>query len=184
MQLGAMQDWKLRVTHLLDHAAREHGPRELVSHWADGTESRTTWAGIRRDALKMTQALQRIGIQPGDRIATLAMNHHRHLITWYGAVGAGGILPVSYTHLDVYKRQLKAHPLAYAGFGVALAGLAGALSILFDVPFLTGLWTSFEFDGVGVAVSTPMVFDIGVYFVIFGTISAVALALEDDGGGA
>jgi fatty-acyl-CoA synthase len=92
MQLGAMQDWKLRVTHLLDHAAREHGARELVSHWADGTESRTTWAGIRRDALKMTQALQRIGIQPGDRIATLAMNHHRHLVTWYGAVGAGGIL--------------------------------------------------------------------------------------------
>lgn len=82
------------------------------------------------------------------------------------------------------RSALKAHPLAYAGFGVALAGLAGALSILFDVPFLTGLWTSFEFDGVDVAVSTPMVFDIGVYFVIFGTISAVALALEDDGGGA
>lgn len=82
------------------------------------------------------------------------------------------------------RSALKAHPLAYAGFGVALAGLAGALSILFDVPFLTGLWTSFEFDGVDVAVSTPMVFDIGVYFVVFGTISAVALALEDDGGGA
>lgn len=82
------------------------------------------------------------------------------------------------------RSALKAHPLAYAGFGVALAGLAGALSILFDVPFLTGLWTSFEFDGVNVAVSTPMVFDIGVYFVVFGTISAVALALEDDGGGA
>jgi multicomponent Na+:H+ antiporter subunit B len=82
------------------------------------------------------------------------------------------------------RTALKAHPLAYAGFGVALAGLAGVLSILFDVPFLTGLWSSFEFDGVEVAISTPMVFDIGVYFVVFGTISAVALALEDDEGGA
>lgn len=82
------------------------------------------------------------------------------------------------------RSALKVHPLAYAGFGVALAGLAGVLSILFDVPFLTGLWTSFEFDGVEVALSTPMVFDIGVYFVVFGTISAVALALEDDEGGA
>ena len=80
------------------------------------------------------------------------------------------------------RTALKAHPLAYAGFGVALAALAGVLSILFDVPFLTGLWTIFEFDEVEVAVSTPMVFDIGVYFVVFGTISAVALALEDEGG--
>jgi multicomponent Na+:H+ antiporter subunit B len=35
---------------------------------------------------------------------------------------------------------------------------------------------------VEVAISTPMVFDIGVYFVVFGTISAVALALEDEEG--
>ena len=81
------------------------------------------------------------------------------------------------------RTALKLHPLAYAGFGVALAGLAGVLSILFDVPFLTGLWTIFTFDGVEVAISTPMVFDIGVYFVVFGTISAVALALEDEEGG-
>ncbi|MFM2372348.1 MAG: hypothetical protein RIS85_2070 [Pseudomonadota bacterium] len=90
--LGAMQDWKLRVTHLIDHAAREHGSREIVSRWADGSESRTNWAGIRHDALRMTQALRKLGVQPGDRIATLAMNHHRHLVSWYGAVGVGGVL--------------------------------------------------------------------------------------------
>jgi multicomponent Na+:H+ antiporter subunit B len=86
--------------------------------------------------------------------------------------------------VDAARSALKVHPLAFAGFGVALAGLAGALSILFDVPFLTGLWTIFEFDEVEVAVSTPMVFDIGVYLVVFGTISAVALALEDEEGDA
>ncbi|MCX7285601.1 MAG: long-chain fatty acid--CoA ligase [Novosphingobium sp.] len=90
--LGSMQDWKLRVTHLIDHAAREHGSREIVSRWADGSETRTNWAGIRHDALRMTQALRKLGVQPGDRIATLAMNHHRHLVSWYGAVGVGGIL--------------------------------------------------------------------------------------------
>ena len=31
MTLGAMQDFELRVMRLLDHAAREHGTRELVS---------------------------------------------------------------------------------------------------------------------------------------------------------
>ena len=90
--LGAMQDWDLRVTKLIDHAAREHGGREIVTHWADGSERTTTWAGVRRDALKMTQALRRLGVQPGERIATLAMNHSRHLVSWYGAVGVGGVL--------------------------------------------------------------------------------------------
>ncbi|HVR91610.1 MAG TPA: long-chain fatty acid--CoA ligase [Novosphingobium sp.] len=90
--LGAMQDWDLRVTHLIDHAAREHATREIVTHWADGSETRTNWAGIRHDALQMTQALRRLGVQKGDRIATLAMNHSRHLVSWYGAVGVGGVL--------------------------------------------------------------------------------------------
>ncbi|MDE2435716.1 MAG: AMP-binding protein, partial [Sphingomonadales bacterium] len=90
--LGAMQDWDLRVTRLIDHAAREQGLREIVTRWADGSETRTNWATVRSDALKMTQALRKLGIQKGDRIATLAMNHGRHLVSWYGAVGAGGVL--------------------------------------------------------------------------------------------
>ncbi|MDE2596018.1 MAG: long-chain fatty acid--CoA ligase [Sphingomonadales bacterium] len=90
--LGAMQDWELRVTHLIDHAATEHGTREIVTRWADGSESRTNWAGVRRDAMKMANALRRYGIAPHDRIATLALNHHRHLVSWYGVVGAGGVL--------------------------------------------------------------------------------------------
>lgn len=100
-----------------------------------------------------------------------------------GLIGASALAIYGMaTGPDAARAALKAHPLAYAGFGVALAALAGVLSILFDVPFLTGLWTIFEFDEVEVAVSTPMVFDIGVYFVVFGTISAVALGLEDEGG--
>jgi acyl-CoA synthetase (AMP-forming)/AMP-acid ligase II len=90
--LGAMQDWELRASLLIDHAAREHGTREIVTRWNDGSESRTTWAGIRADALKMVQALQRLGIEKGDRVATLAMNHGPHLVSWYGATGAGAIL--------------------------------------------------------------------------------------------
>ncbi|MET0252239.1 MAG: long-chain fatty acid--CoA ligase [Novosphingobium sp.] len=92
MRLGAMQDWAMRLTHLVDHAAREHETREIVSRWADGRVTRTNWAGIRHDALRMVQALRALGIAPGDRIGTLAMNHSAHLASWYGVVGAGGIL--------------------------------------------------------------------------------------------
>jgi fatty-acyl-CoA synthase len=90
--LGGMQDWELRIPRLIDHAAREHGTREILSHWADGTETRTNWAGIHRDARRLAQALEAMGVGRGDRVATLAMNHHRHLVAWYGAIGMGGVI--------------------------------------------------------------------------------------------
>ena len=89
---GDMQDWDLRVSGLIDHAAREHGAREIVTRWADGAQSRTSWAELRCDALKMVQALRRMDIYPGERVATLAMNHGRHLAAWFGATGAGCVL--------------------------------------------------------------------------------------------
>jgi fatty-acyl-CoA synthase len=87
-----MQDFELRVMRLLDHAEREHGPQEIVSRWADGSETRTTWAGIAHDARRLAQALERLGVKPGERVATLAMNHSRHLVAWYGVAGMGGII--------------------------------------------------------------------------------------------
>ena len=92
MLIGGMQDYELRVPRLIDHAAREHGGREIVSRWADGLETRTDWAGIARDARKLAQALERLGMKPGDRIATLAMNHAHHLAAWYGVIGMGGVI--------------------------------------------------------------------------------------------
>ncbi|GAC1577964.1 MAG: hypothetical protein NVS3B5_10310 [Sphingomicrobium sp.] len=87
-----MQDWPLRVMRLVDHAAREHGEREIVTAWAGGRITRTNWRSIDQDARRMAQALVSDGIKPGDRVATLAMNHSAHLTAWYGAIGMGGVL--------------------------------------------------------------------------------------------
>ena len=90
--LGAMQDWPLRIMRLMDHAEREHGSREIVAARPDGTTVRTNWKRIAHDARRMAQALERLGVTPGDRVATLAMNHDRHLAAWFGVVGMGGVL--------------------------------------------------------------------------------------------
>jgi fatty-acyl-CoA synthase len=87
-----MQDWPLRLTRLFDHAAREHGPREVISYQADGSTTRSTWAEVVADARRLGQALERLGIKPGDRVATLATNHVRHLIAWFGTIGMGGVM--------------------------------------------------------------------------------------------
>lgn len=90
--LGGMQDFELRVSTLIDHAAREHGSREIVTRWADGSETRSDWGGIAHDARRLAQGLERLGIKPGDRVATLAMNHGHHLVAWYGTIGMGGVI--------------------------------------------------------------------------------------------
>ncbi|HEY1605115.1 MAG TPA: long-chain fatty acid--CoA ligase [Allosphingosinicella sp.] len=96
--LGGMQDWPLRVMRILDHAEREHGAREIVS-LESGRKTRTNWAGIARDARRLARALERLGARKGDRIGTLAMNHGRHLVAWYGAIGMGGVLHTLNTRL-------------------------------------------------------------------------------------
>src|SRR6476469_4389041 len=92
MKLGAMQDFPLRIMRILDHAEREHGAREIVAARADGTTYRTNWTKLAHDARRLAQALERAGVRPGDRVATLAMNHDRHLTAWFGVVGLGGVL--------------------------------------------------------------------------------------------
>jgi multicomponent Na+:H+ antiporter subunit B len=77
------------------------------------------------------------------------------------------------------RRAIRFHPMALSGFGLLLAAIAGILSIFPRVPFLTGLWVYPEVFGVELALSTPMLFDIGVYFVVFGAITSTALALEE-----
>ena len=84
---------------------------------------------------------------------------------------------------EAARRALKIEPLAFAGFGIVLASLGGLLSAVWGVPFLTGLWGSLNLGDNEIALSTPMLFDIGIYFAVFGTIAAVALALEDSGEG-
>ena len=81
------------------------------------------------------------------------------------------------------RRAIKADPLAYAGFGVLLAGASGLLSAFWGVPYLTGLWFFFALGSTEIGLSTPLIFDIGVYFTVFGTISAAALMLEESGEG-
>jgi acyl-CoA synthetase (AMP-forming)/AMP-acid ligase II len=92
MNLGAMQDWPLRIGRMIDHAEREHGTREIVAARPDGTIVRTNWKRLAHDARRMAQALERLGIRKGDRVATLGMNHDRHLAAWFGVVGAGAVL--------------------------------------------------------------------------------------------
>ena len=79
--LGGMQDFALRVPRLIDHAAREHGAREIVTRWADGHETRTSWAGIHRDARRLAQAVVQARLAACVQVQSITSHYH-----WQGAL--------------------------------------------------------------------------------------------------
>ena len=88
---GSMQDWPLLVGTIIDHAERVHGTREVVTRSVEGPIHRTTYAQIARRSRQCAAALNRLGITPEDRVATLAWNTWRHLEVWYGITHLGAV---------------------------------------------------------------------------------------------
>ena len=88
---GLMQDWPLLVHKIIDHAAEWHGDREVVSRSVEGPIHRTNYRQIAERSHRVAAALDKRGIQEGDRVATLAWNTWRHLETWYGITGVGAV---------------------------------------------------------------------------------------------
>ncbi|MDM0043774.1 long-chain-fatty-acid--CoA ligase [Variovorax dokdonensis] len=89
---GLMQDRPLMISSLIEHAARFHPGTEIVSRLPEGGTHRTDWAGIRRAACQVANALEALGIRPTERVATLAWNSWRHLAMYFGVSGSGAVL--------------------------------------------------------------------------------------------
>ena len=90
--LGLMQQRPLLISSLIDHAQRYHADTEIVSRSVDGPIHRSSWGAIATRAKQLANGLRRLGVTPGERIATLAWNHHRHLELYFGVTGSGAVL--------------------------------------------------------------------------------------------
>ncbi|HJV41323.1 long-chain-fatty-acid--CoA ligase [Caulobacter sp.] len=88
---GLMQHGALTLDKIIDHAARWHADREVVSRSVEGPIVRTTYGQMRDRAKRVSNALLGLGLKPGDRIGTLAWNTGRHMEAWYGIMGLGMI---------------------------------------------------------------------------------------------
>ena len=86
-----MQPFSLRVSEIIDHAARYHPNRKIISRNVEGPIIETNWLNIYNKAKKLSKALINLGIKKGDRIGVMAWNTSRHLEIWYGIPGSGAI---------------------------------------------------------------------------------------------
>ncbi len=93
MLQGLMMDVPLLISSLLVHADRYHGDTEIVSRKVeDGSIHRYTYSEAHRRSRKLANALLKLGVQPGERVATLAWNGYRHFELYYGVSGIGAVV--------------------------------------------------------------------------------------------
>jgi acyl-CoA synthetase (AMP-forming)/AMP-acid ligase II len=88
---GLMMDIPLLVSSLITHADRFHGDTEIVTRTVEGPIHRYTYREAHRRSRQLANALVALGVRPGDRVATLAWNTHRHFEIYYAVSGMGAV---------------------------------------------------------------------------------------------
>ena len=92
MLRGLNMDRQLLISSLIDYAGRNHSSTEVVATDSSGAVHRSNWGEIRSRSMQLASALLQQGIHPGDRVATIAWNDHRHLELYYSITGIGSVL--------------------------------------------------------------------------------------------
>ncbi len=88
---GLMMNVPLTITALMCHSERLHGEQEIVSVTADNPLHRYRFADCFARARRLANVLAALGVQRGDRVATLAWNDYRHLELYFGVSCSGAI---------------------------------------------------------------------------------------------
>lgn len=83
--------YPLTMTTLLHRSRNLFAKKEIVTRVDSGTH-RYTYGDFYRRVAKLAYVLTRMGITKGDRVATFAWNHHRHLEVYFAAPCMGAVL--------------------------------------------------------------------------------------------
>jgi len=89
---GTMMPFPLTLSHLLERAGKLFPAVEIVSSRPDNSIHRCTYREMHRRARALAAALQGLGLNCGDRVATLMWNHQVHLESYLGVPSVGGVL--------------------------------------------------------------------------------------------
>ena len=103
---GLMMDYQLTLPAILGRAEELFGHREIVTRFPDRSIHRYAYSAFVSRAKKLAVALENLGVEKGDRVATLCWNHRQHLEAYFGVPCRGAVL---------HTLNLRLHPdnLAY-----------------------------------------------------------------------
>jgi fatty-acyl-CoA synthase len=113
-----MMDYPLSANHFLERAAALFGGREGVSQGAEVSQ-RHRWQDVHERTARLRAVLTSLGVRPGQRVATLGWNDHRHLEIYFAVPGVGAVLHTVNVRLSA---EQVARILAHAESEVIFAG--------------------------------------------------------------
>jgi multicomponent Na+:H+ antiporter subunit B len=77
------------------------------------------------------------------------------------------------------RLALGVQPSKLIAFGLLFAGASGLIPLFYGMPFMTGMWPDIIIPGIG-KLSTPLLFDTGVYLVVIGVILIIIFSLAEE----
>jgi multicomponent Na+:H+ antiporter subunit B len=81
--------------------------------------------------------------------------------------------------VDETKKLLRAEPIKLIALGLLLAVISAFISVVTGLDFMTGVWAKNEFPVIG-KVGTPLLFDLGVYFLVLGIVLKIVFSLAEE----
>ena len=89
---GLMQQHELLISGLIEYAQNNHADTEIISRRVEGDIHRSTWAHVGKRSKQIANALKRMDLAVGTRVATIAWNGYRHLELYFGVSGTARVL--------------------------------------------------------------------------------------------
>ncbi|HEX9925883.1 MAG TPA: long-chain fatty acid--CoA ligase [Anaerolineae bacterium] len=88
---GLMMNYPLTIDRILERANRLYPHKHVSTKLPDGTMHRYTYANLYRRVKRLAKVLVKLGVEPGDRVATFAWNHYQHLELYFAIPGCGAV---------------------------------------------------------------------------------------------
>jgi fatty-acyl-CoA synthase len=88
---GLMMDYQLTLTPLMDRARHMFSKKEIVTK-AGPTMERSTYGEVIDRIGRLANALEKLGVSRGDRVATFAFNNTRHFELYFAVPCIGAVL--------------------------------------------------------------------------------------------
>ena len=89
---GLMMEYQLTLPTILRRAESLFGKKEIITRLPDRSIHRYTYKDFARRTKKLAVALRKLGIQNGDRVATLSWNHYQHLEIYFAVPCMGAVV--------------------------------------------------------------------------------------------
>ena len=88
---STMMDFPLTVGHIFGHGRALYSDSEVVTCEANGAR-RITFGALADRVEQLAAALRRLGVEPGDRVATFGWNNSEHQEAYFAIPGMGAVM--------------------------------------------------------------------------------------------